>query len=218
MLLASGCDQAARQPRIYTSIPDEITIGERYLFYLHGRIIEDKGIRPTHPKFGVYEYEQILRAFADSGFTVISEARSSGTEIDRYAQKLVRQIRTLLEHDVSGRHISVVGFSKGAVIALRANTLLGDERVSFVILAGCSQGVLGKLDLRLAGRVFSLFDTSDNLAGSCGSIFREGKVGLAHHERELHVESRPGFGHGVFYRPQNVWLSPVVHWIKQDGL
>jgi hypothetical protein len=217
ILLAAGCGKAAREPRIHASIPEEITSGERYLFYLHGRIIEDQGVRPTHPRFGVYEYEQILHVLADSGFCVISEARSPGTSVERYADKLVSQIRMLLERGVDGRHISVVGFSKGALIALRVSTLLRDERVSFVILAGCSQQVLERIDVSLTGRVLSLFDANDNVAGSCDCLFEKGKPGLVPYERVLHVESRPGFGHGVFYRPRDTWLSPVVQWIRGDG-
>ena len=215
-LSALACDRAAVEPCIYSSIPEKVDIEARYLFYVHGRIIEDEGKRPTHPTFGVYEYEQILRAFADSGFCVISEARSPGTGIEQYAMKLTRQIRTLLERGVSRRHIGVVGFSKGAVIALRTNTLLGDEQISFVILAGCSQQIADRLNLELSGRVLSIFDANDNVAGSCRLLFEKSQRHLVHQELKLNVESRPGFGHGVFYRPQQAWLSPAVSWIKQS--
>jgi hypothetical protein len=215
MLSASVCERAAIEPCIHTSIPEKVDIDARYLFYLHGRIIEDEGKQPTHPTFGVYEYEKILQAFADSGFCVISEARSPGTVIEEYAAKLTRQIRTLLERGVSRRHISVVGFSKGAVIALRANTLLGDEQISFVILAGCSQQVADRLNLELTGRVLSVFDASDNVASSCAPVFEKSRRHLVHDELVLSVESRPGLGHGVFYRPQDAWLSPAVRWIRQ---
>jgi hypothetical protein len=214
-VLAGHCDRAPEQPCIFSSLPDEIDTEARYLFYLHGRIIEDKGMRPTHPTFGVYEYEKILKAFADSGFCVISEPRPRGTAIEQYAQSLVKQLRTLLEQGVEGRHISVVGFSKGAVIALRANTLLADERIGFVILAGCSQNAIDAFDLSLRGRVLSLFDTNDTLVGSCVRLFKGDGQHLTHHELELNVESAPGHGHGVFYRPHDAWLTPTVHWIKQ---
>jgi hypothetical protein len=216
-VLAGHCDRAPEQPCIFSSLPDEIDTEARYLFYLHGRIIEDKGMRPNHPTFGVYEYEKILNAFADSGFCVISETRSRGAAIEQSAQRLVAQIRTLLKGGVDGRHISVVGFSKGGVIALRANTLLADERISFVILAGCSRQVVDKLDLTPAGRVLSIFDANDNIAGSCARLFERSGRHLTHHEVELSVERRPGHGHGVFYRPLDAWLSPVVRWMRQDG-
>ncbi len=45
---------------ILQDLPGSIDKQARYLFYLHGQIIEELGIRPEHPQRGVYEYEQIL--------------------------------------------------------------------------------------------------------------------------------------------------------------
>ncbi|MEW5801191.1 MAG: hypothetical protein AB1847_03705 [bacterium] len=78
-------------------IPEVISTEVRYLFYLHGKIIEDRGIRPTDPKFGVYEYEEILDALEEKGFTVISEARKKDTDPEQYAAKIVGQIHSLLD-------------------------------------------------------------------------------------------------------------------------
>jgi hypothetical protein len=215
-LIAPGCNRSSEQARIYTTLPAEIDGNEQYLFYLHGRIVEDKGTRAVHPRFGVYEYERICEAFADSGFCVVSEPRPLNTEIDEYAHKVAKQIQALIKGGVEGRNISVVGHSKGAVIALRLSTLLKDDRISYVVLAGCSQNVVDKLNLKLTGRVLSLFDATDDLAGSCAGVFEKSGPGLAHHEIELHMEHRPGFGHGIFYRPEDAWMSPVVRWIEQE--
>ena len=38
---------------IYKGVPDKIEKKAKYLFYLHGRIIEIKGIRPTSEKYGI---------------------------------------------------------------------------------------------------------------------------------------------------------------------
>jgi hypothetical protein len=217
ILVAAGCSRSSEEARIHASLPAEIDENEQYLFYLHGRIIEDKGVRAVHPRFGVYEYQRICEAFADSGFSVVSEPRPPNTEIEEYADKVATQIRTLLKGGVDGRSISVVGHSKGAVIALRLSTLLKDDKIAYVILAGCSQNVADKLNLKLTGRILSLFDATDDLVGSCAGVFEKSGPGLAHHEIELHVEHRPGFGHGIFYRPADAWISPVVRWIKQEG-
>lgn len=59
---------------IYKEVPQKIDPGSRYLFFLHGQIVENKGIRPTSEKYGTYEYRKILDTFKKKGFIVISEA------------------------------------------------------------------------------------------------------------------------------------------------
>ena len=99
--------------RIFGEMPDEIEASARYLFYLHGRIIEEKGVRPTHPRFGVYEYREILETFADLGFVVISEVRPSAADVATWAERVGGQVRRLVSGGVPPEHITVVGFSKG---------------------------------------------------------------------------------------------------------
>ena len=36
----------------------------RYVFYLHGQIVQDVGPRPTHPQYGLYDYPLILETLA----------------------------------------------------------------------------------------------------------------------------------------------------------
>jgi hypothetical protein len=61
------------------TIPQRIDATSRYLFYLHGAILEGTNGHAVSQKFGVYEYEKILAAFVGEGFTVISEVRRKGT-------------------------------------------------------------------------------------------------------------------------------------------
>jgi len=86
--------------RVLRSLPDKIDPRQDYLIYLHGRIIEEEGVRPTSPQFGVYEYEKILADFAKRGFVVISEPRPRNTDVGAYADKVVGQVRTLLRAGV----------------------------------------------------------------------------------------------------------------------
>ncbi len=79
---------AQQQGIILSDVPQKIDTKARYLFYLHGYIVEAGNTRPTSPKFGVYEYEQILETFKRSGFVVISEARKKNPEIEPYAAKV----------------------------------------------------------------------------------------------------------------------------------
>jgi hypothetical protein len=81
--------------------------------------------------------------------------------------------------------------------------------VSFVVLAGCFLD--GGADLaaigRPQGRILSIYDEGDTVAGSCASNFAD-KPGATFKETVMH-EAR---GHGLFYTPNKVWLDPVVDW------
>ncbi len=59
---------------VLLEIPEILDPETEYLIYLHGAIIEEQGMKATHPQFGTYDYTEILQAFADRGFTVIAEA------------------------------------------------------------------------------------------------------------------------------------------------
>src|SRR6185369_8324070 len=109
---------------VLSVLPKAIDPRGDYLIYLHGRIIEEEGPRPTSPRFGVYEYRQILDTFAGRGFTVVSEARPKGTDVAAYAKKVAGQVRALLAAGVPPERIAVVGFSKGGGITLAAAALL----------------------------------------------------------------------------------------------
>ena len=78
---------------VLKDLPATVETKASYLFYLHGRIIETQDIRPTDPKYGVYEYEEILKTLAAQGFAVISEARAKDTDVNQYATKVVQQRR-----------------------------------------------------------------------------------------------------------------------------
>ena len=106
-----------------------------YLFYLHGRIIEDEGPTPTSPRFGLYDYPAIIEALGSQGATVVSDVRESGTEIDQYARKIIQDIETLIAEGVSPGQIIVAGFSKGGGITIQVSRLLGRPEVRFVLMA-----------------------------------------------------------------------------------
>ena len=113
---------------IIRQFPDRIDASQRYVIYLHGRIIEDEGTRPVSPVFGVYEYEETLEALAQAGLNVIAEVRSSNTDAVQYAVRVADQVNELLEEGVPPEHITVMGFSKGGAIAIFASTHLQDEK------------------------------------------------------------------------------------------
>jgi len=107
---------------ISKDIPENVDAKAKYLFYLHGKIVEDQGVGAKHERHGEYEYEKILESFKAEDFTVISEVRPKDTDIKDYAAKVTRQINKLIEKGVSPQDITVVGASKEAWITMLIST------------------------------------------------------------------------------------------------
>lgn len=208
----------ATQPTVTASLadyafPDQIDPAGQYLFYLHGKIIEDQGLPAVSPDYGEYEYGAILQKLSDHGFRVISEQRSKDTDGWEYAQRVAEQINTLLDGGVSPENIVVVGASKGAGIAIFVSNLMKNEKINYVAMAICAPDTVAELiqaQVALYGNVLSIYDSADQYAGSCAELFEysQGK-GLANYEE---IVLQVGTGHGVLYQPLGEWVAPVVEW------
>src|SRR4051812_10850128 len=75
---------------------------QRYIFYLHGKIVEDQGANAvdTVRGFGAYQYENILAVFRKEAFVVISEIREKNTDVEVYALKIKEQVDSLIKKKV----------------------------------------------------------------------------------------------------------------------
>jgi pimeloyl-ACP methyl ester carboxylesterase len=148
---------------------------------------------------------------------VISEARTGATDVGAYAKKVAAQIRQLLEKGVPPSQVTVIGHSKGGSIALIAASELQEEKLNFVIMAGCGkpgsgfgrsyQRFLDERAARLRGRLLSIYDASDRIAGSCRAAIE--KAALTESD-EVVLET--GRGHALFWSPEAVWLDEIVEW------
>lgn len=199
----------AQQGRIFQELPDQVDDQQRYVIYLHGRIIEDEGTRPVSPVYGVYEYEEILNTLADAGLQVIAEVRPPDTDTEQYASRVVDQVNALLDAGVPAAHITVIGFSKGGGIAIFTSSLLQNEHVNFVLMAICGEWVFEWQNVDLNGRVLSLYETSDELGGTCRPL-ADASPGVSDFEE---IALSTGKQHGAFYAADPVWLSLVTEWI-----
>jgi len=209
---AGGVRGDGAQLEIHSDVPAQIDSSAHYLIYLHGAIIETQGVRPTHPRFGIYEYRQILEQIADCGFVVISEARPEGTDGTLYAGVVVNQVRELLAAGVPPEHVTVVGFSKGGGIAIAASSELANDGVNFVFMAACNPWLDSHPEIVARGRLLSLREASDEFFGSCESLFERSPSRHDHLEIVLEL----GGGHGAFYRPHPEWVDPVIIWAQPD--
>jgi len=198
------------------AFPESIDPAKRYLFYLHGKIIEDQGIPAASPDYGEYEYEAILKKLSGYDFVVISEQRPKDTDGVEYAKKVATQAAVLFNAGVPAKHITVVGASKGAGIAVYVSHFLENKAVNFVILAICHPdevSILKQQQIHLYGNVLSIYDSTDEFAGSCQDLFAfsEGKGITRHAEIVLNI----GTGHGILYKPLDEWITPVVEWARE---
>jgi hypothetical protein len=181
----------------------------RYLIYLHGRIVEDQGRQPTSPVFGLYDYDGILDSLRGAGFTVFSEQRPPRTDSEAYAAHVAGQIDSLLRAGAPPHSITVLGFSKGGWIAILTSARLQNPDLSFIFLGACGPWAFAP-ELHVAGRLLSLYETSDSLGGTCAPMFAHQSPGSRSREVALSL----GLGHGTFFRPRPEWLAPAVAWAR----
>lgn len=202
------------EERILTTLPAKIDKDHRYLFYLHGRIVEDMGPdNAVSPEFGKYEYADIVNTLGDRGFVVISEARDKNTDIKKYAEKVAGQVDTLLKAGVPPAHITIVGASKGGAIAHLASSLIKNRDINLVLLAACGPGYHEGFNIDLVGNVLSIFDNKDDKgAGTCTDFFVKSK----NINRYKEIDLNNGLGHGILYKPLDEWVEPVIKWASGD--
>jgi pimeloyl-ACP methyl ester carboxylesterase len=222
--LVAGSSTAGAAPKdeIDSDLPEAVDPTRRHLFYLHGAWIEGSGLERAHPIHGLYQYQAIVAALAKRGFVVISEARKGETDPAAYAKQVAAQVRRLLEKGVPPSRVTVIGHSKGGSIALITASELREEKVNFVIMAGCGKGGSGfarsfesfleERAAHLRGRLLSIYDASDRVAGSCRRAFERATVAESDE-----VVLKTGRGHALFWSPRTVWIDEVVEWAESGS-
>ena len=208
--IAQESANARHRENLFRAVPLKVDKNARYLFYLHGKIVERER-RPTHPQYGAYEYDEIIDTFSRKGFVVISEQRMKNTDVEQYGKIVAGQVRQLLKAGVPPQQITIVGASQGSWMAMLASTYLENPGVNFVIIAGCDadKGFLNLVNLH--GNVLSIYERSD-VAGSCKD-FRADATGLGDYKE---VELNTGLRHGFIYKPLKEWIEPTVAWAKRN--
>jgi predicted esterase len=199
---------SARAAEPSCGMPATINPSASYLLFHHNYYVETKGVN------GDCKYYDILKAFSDKGYTLISEIRPKDVSVIEYGKKAAADVRKLLAAGVPPEKIMVVGHSKGGVIVLQVAAQLENPKISYAILAGC--GIKGQekgypdVD-KLKGNFLSLYASSDKIAGSCGPAFTQAREGFSAKEVVL---DHPA-GHQLFFKPVDVWVKPVFGWLEQ---
>lgn len=187
-----------------------IASAQKNIFYLHGAIVESQGANAVSPYFGAYDYNGILAAFRKEGFTVNSEVRQPNTNVSSFAEKIAGQINELLKKGVRASDITVVGASKGAVIAMHVSGFAKNKELNFVFLAACNDGNFESYPaLQLYGNILSIYEKSDDIGESC-IRFKEKSVATIVHYKEVQINT--GLQHGFLFNPIPEWMQPAKAW------
>ena len=89
---------------------------------------------------------------------MISEIRPRETDPSAYANRVVADVRRQIASGVPSSHITVIGASKGAVIASLVSSRLQDRGVRYVLLANCNDWLIRAHDPHLSGDVLSIYE------------------------------------------------------------
>jgi hypothetical protein len=186
---------------------------EKHLFYMHGCCIN---------KVGGSAYETIVKELRSAGFNVVFDLRTddSSAAAQAYAAKVADQVKSLLAKGTAPEDITVSGYSLGSVTAMFASILIANQKVNYVLLAGCpgngarvSRGN-DPLDVdyaKVQGRILSIVDTKDDKFESCKTHLPESVL-----QKEVAFDS--GSGHAVFRNTDEkslkLWKEPLVTWAK----
>ncbi len=198
--------------KILPSLPEKIDRSGSYLFYLHGKIIEEQGADAFSEEYGKYEYHKILDTLKQASFVVISEQRPKNAQSEKYASRVVAQIDSLLKAKVAPEKITVVGASKGAWISIIVSSKLKNEKVKFVLMGICDDAYDYSLDMfKICGNVLSIYEKSDSLGGSCSKLIDRNRHCIS---RTSEIELDLGNGHGFIFKPYKEWVIPVIEWAK----
>lgn len=190
---------------IVKDIPSKPNASNKYIFYLHGSVEESEG----HTE----KYQAAVNAISAGSTTVISEIRGD-TDPNTYAEKLKKQVNFLVSKGVPASNITISGFSKGAVIAIAASTVVNNPEVNYVLLAGCSDFLNEKYGVHpqlAVGRILSIYDVDDEKFGSCS-----GFINSSEKVKFKEIELYTGKGHKLFRIPKEKfieeWRDPLHEW------
>lgn len=204
---------SAASAAVVDALPTEFSADKYYIFYIHGRIIESEGPDARSPRFGDYEYREIVSALDRPNHVVIAELRSGDTNVFTYSHKLAADIRYMIAEGVPAERISVAGFSKGGYITLLTAKMLQIPSVKFVVMAGCAKSIVEGQDRNadgLDGTILAMVDYKDDLGFPCQALF-DRNVRIATHAE---IVFQDGSGHGFFYRASPQWIEPLLRWIR----
>lgn len=205
---------------VASDIPFHPKPEEHYLFYQHGKLIEQNGIPTSHIKHGSYDFHEILNTFSYRGFQVIAELRATNASIHGHAFRLARKINSLIDKGVAPNNITLVGLDKGGRIALVTSSYVGNSEINYVIINGCYSNdskvrqFIKKHELKPAGRILDLRLEVNRKTGPCSAFYANQEEVVESRELIFSVNTESG----LFFKAESKWIDPVVAWALEKPL
>ena len=199
LILTIGCQCAFAQIHIY---------------YLHGKINEEQGRNAVSEKFGKFEIDEILKQLNVNNSVIHCEIRSKDTDVKIYATKISREIDSLINSGIPPKNITIVGASKGAIIAMNISNI-NKHNINYVFLAGNNDYQEKNNDWKFHGQILCIYDLSDDIAGKNYNYWKE-KPNYSTIFEQLEIKTN--LGHGFLYKPLKEWINPTKEWIKNQSL
>ncbi|MEZ5041274.1 MAG: alpha/beta hydrolase [Saprospiraceae bacterium] len=183
---------------------------ERFIFFLHNRFLEEHGLSEAHPVYGRMEYLEIIKAFKDEGFKVISEKRKGNVNARDYAQKINQQIDSLLQLGIEPNKITVIGTSKGGYIAQYVSTFAKNPDLNFVFIACYMDGDVEQIpEINYCGNVLTIYEKTDTFGVTALERKLNSSCDIKHFKE---IELNTGLQHGFLFKPMKLWIEPSVAW------
>lgn len=186
----------------------------KHIFYIHGRIIEIQGKNAISEEFGKYEFDNIIKAIKVENSIVHAEIRNTNVDVKEYAHYVSKQIDSLIKTGVQPIDITVIGASKGAIIASTISNI-NTNAINYVLVAGNNEDQEKNNDWEFHGQVLGIYDASDKIAGKKYDHWKNKKN---HSTKFEQLELKTNLGHGFLYKPLKDWTQPTKNWIKTQSL
>ncbi len=186
----------------------------KHIFYLHGRIVEQQGKNAFSETFGKYELDSIIATLRFENTVVHYEIRKDNVDPKIYALKISKQIDSLITLGIKPTNITVVGASKGAIIASEISDL-NTNPINYVLLAGNNEFQEQNNNWKFHGQVLCIYDLTDHIAGKNYDYWKERENYTTKFEQ---IELKTNLGHGFLYKPLDAWVTPTKKWILTQSL
>ncbi|QLC65199.1 alpha/beta hydrolase [Flavobacterium sp. LPB0248] len=183
---------------------------QRYIFFFHNKFVQENDLNAAHPEYGKAEYNEILESFRKDNFIVFSEKRKKNTNSAEYAQKMAKQIKSLIKKGVPSNHITVIGTSQGGYIAQYVSTYLSNTDLNFVFI-GCFRDIdIQEIpDLNWCGNILTIYEKSDIYGVSAIKRKETSKCKIEHFKE---IELNTGLKHGFLFKAADNWIAPSKKW------
>ena len=170
-----------------------------------------QGMNAVSEEFGAYRYQEIIDSLESTGAEIYNEIRTEETDFDGFSKRVSRQIDSLISKGVNPGDITVIGASKGAVMAMHISDI-NDNPVNYILLGANNDYIERENDWNLHGNVLGIYEKSDSLAGKNYQYWIDKSDRASQFEQ---LEINTGLGHGFLYSPLKEWLDPAKKWMRK---